>query len=68
MTLITRLLDLEQRRSGTYVTEAELVALVDAVARERDLPFEELLTEMRTVLAMTPAAREAYAAAGEEPQ
>ncbi len=62
MSLVTRLLALEQRRSGAYVTEAELVALVDAVARERDLPVEELLAETRTVLALTPAAREAYAA------
>ena len=66
MSLVTRLLALERRRSGEDSTEAGLVAAVDAVARERDLPFEELLAETRHVLAMTPAEREAYAA-GEEP-
>ncbi len=58
-----RLDRLEGRERGEGYTEAELRAKADAVAREHDLPVEEVLAELKRILAMPPADRDAYCAA-----
>ncbi len=63
MSLSSRLDRLERRGRGEDSTEAELRAKADAVAREHDLPVDEVLEEMERILAMPPADRDAYCAA-----
>jgi enamine deaminase RidA (YjgF/YER057c/UK114 family) len=58
-----RLERLERRGRGEGYTEAELRATADAVAREHDLPVEEVLAEMERWLARTPAEQAAFIAA-----
>jgi hypothetical protein len=63
MTINGRLDRLERRARGEDSTEADLRAKADAVAREHDLPVEEVLTELKRILAMPPADRDAYCTA-----
>ena len=63
MNVTGRLDRLERRERGEGYTEAELRAKAHAVAREHDLPVEEVLEEMKRFLALPPAARDASIAA-----
>jgi len=63
MTINRRLDRLERRDRGERYTEAELRATADALGREHDLPVEEVLAELKRILALPPADRDAYCAA-----
>ena len=59
MSLPTRIARLERQPNAASMADDAIRAMAEATAREHDLDVDELVEEIRRVLAMTPAELEA---------